>query len=123
MKSILTGLGLMLCCAYVCSCSSEKAPEPSNSACDTMVINSARIYAVIQMNCTNHSCHPGGGAPVVADFSSLAKLKSYINANHSTFALRVTGPNADMPQSQSFPALPRAVRDSIACWVEKGMPD
>lgn len=88
-----------------------------------MSITSARIYAIVQTNCTNRSCHPGGGSPVVADFSSLAKLKAYIGSNGSTFRTRVTGPNADMPQSMGFPALPGAVRDSIACWMDKGMPD
>lgn len=123
MRSILTGLGVILCCAYVWSCSSEKGPEPSNAACDTVMVTSARIYAIIQANCTNQNCHPGGGAPVVADFSTLAKFKSYISSNSANFKLRVTSANADMPQSQGFPPLPQAVRDSIACWVDKGMPD
>lgn len=123
MRSFLTGLGFILCCAYAWSCSSEKAPEPSNTACDTMMVTSARIYAIIQASCTNFNCHPGGGSPVVADFSSLAELKSYIGSHGADFRLRVTSANADMPQSQGFPPLSRAVRDSIACWMEKGMPD
>lgn len=123
MRSFLTGLGFIFCCAYAWSCSSEKAPEPSNAACDTMMVTSARIYAIIQASCTNFNCHPGGGSPVVADFSSLAGLKSYIGSHGADFRLRVTSTNADMPQSQGFPPLPRAVRDSIACWIEKGMPD
>ena len=92
-------------------------------ACDTVLVTSARIYAIIQANCTNQNCHPGGGAPVIADFSTLANFKSYISSNSTNFKLRVTSANADMPQSQGFPPLPRAVRDSIACWVDKGMPD
>jgi hypothetical protein len=123
MKSILTGLGFMLCCAYIWSCSSEKGPEPLNSACENMSITSARVYAIVQTNCSNRGCHPGGSSPGVADFSSLAKLKTYISSNGSTFRTRVTGPNADMPQALGFPALSTAVKDSIACWVDKGMPD
>lgn len=124
MKSFLTGLSVVLICAGYAACTSEQAPKPGNTVdCDNTVVTSARIYQIVQQNCTNRSCHPGGGAPIVADFSSLAKLKSYISSNTNSWRLRVTDLNADMPQSQSYPALPRAVRDSIACWVNKGMPD
>ena len=113
----LTGCGLA-------ACTSEQAPEPETpSACASVDIKSARVYAIVQQNCTNRSCHPGAGSPLIADFSTLAKLKSYIATNGASWATRVTGPNADMPQSMSFPPLPRAVRDSIACWVSNGMPD
>lgn len=124
MRKLLMAMGVILCCAYVWSCTSEQAPQPQTvSKCDTLNVTSARVYAIVQQNCTNRSCHPGGGAPAVADFSTLAKLKTYISANGSAFRARVTGPMADMPEFMGFPALPRAVRDSIGCWVEKGMPD
>ena len=124
MKSFLTGFGVVLICIGYAACTSEQAPKPGSSVnCATTDVKSARIYEIIQQNCTNRSCHPGGGAPIIADLSSLAKLKSYITANGNSWRLRVTDLNADMPQSQSYPALPRAVRDSIACWVNKGMPD
>ncbi|MGN6511490.1 MAG: hypothetical protein ACTHLD_18635 [Chitinophaga sp.] len=114
---ILTGISLA-------ACTSEQAPEPvTPSNCASVDVKSARIYTIVQENCTNRSCHPGSGSPLLADFSTLAKLKSYISANGASWTLRVTSQNADMPQSQSFPALPRAVRDSIACWVSNGMPD
>ncbi len=87
-------------------------------------ITSARMYAIIQENCTNHvpairiwlSC-------CCADFSTLAKLKTYVNGNEAMFRLAGNGPNADMPQVMAYPALSRATRDSIACWTGKGMPD
>ncbi|UYQ93213.1 hypothetical protein MKQ68_24325 [Chitinophaga horti] len=117
--------GLLLLWVIYSACTADKAPKPEAPivACDTATITSARIYAIVQQNCTNYACHPGGGAPSAANFSSQANLKAYINANKGLFAARVTAANADMPQSQGFPALPRAVRDSIACWISKGMPD
>lgn len=121
MKQLLTGLVFILCYG----CTSEKGPAPSDiqANCDTVLVTSTRMYAIIQENCTNRNCHPGSGTPAVADFSTLAKLKTYINANGAMFRLRVTGLNADMPQVMGFPQLSRSTRDSIACWVGKGMPD
>jgi hypothetical protein len=117
--------GMLLLWLVYSACTSEQAPKPEdkNFACDTAVITSPRMFAVIQRNCTVFGCHPGSNSPIAANFSSLANLKSYINDNGGTFAERVTGPNADMPQSQGMPELPKAVRDSIACWISKGMPD
>lgn len=124
MKSFLTGLGIMMICAGYVACTSEKAPQPGTTvSCENTVVTSARIYAIVQQNCTNRSCHPGGSSPLNADFSSLAKLKNYITTNGTTWRQRVTDAAADMPQSVGYPALPRPVRDSIACWVNKGMPD
>lgn len=123
MQRLLNNLIFLSVCGLA-ACTSEQAPEPAApSACASVDIKSARVYTIVQENCTNRSCHPGGGAPLGADFSTLAKLKSYITANGTAWTMRVTGPNADMPQSQSFPPLSRAVRDSIACWVSNGMPD
>lgn len=121
MKQLLTGLVFIFCIG----CTSEKGPAPASTQvdCNTAVITSARMYAIIQENCTNRACHPGSGSPVLADFSTLAKLKTYVNGNEAMFRLRVTGPNADMPQVMGYPALSRATRDSIACWIGKGMPD
>lgn len=124
MKSFVTGLGVMLICTGYVACTSEKAPEPGTTvSCENTVVTSARIYAIVQQNCTNRSCHPGGSSPLIADFSTLAKLKSYIATNGTSWRLRVTGPSADMPQFTGYPPLTRATRDSIACWVEKGMPE
>lgn len=117
--------GILLTCLVYSACTSEQAPKPAdkNFACDTAVITSARIYAIIQQNCTNYSCHPGGGSPARANFGTLGSLKSFITTNRNDFMLRATDRGADMPQSQGFPELPQAVRDSIACWISKGMPD
>ncbi|RPE14000.1 hypothetical protein EGT74_10955 [Chitinophaga lutea] len=124
MKSFLTGLAVLLTCAGYVACTSEQAPKPGTSVnCATTVVTSARIYAIVQQNCTNRNCHPGSGAPLNADFSSLAKLKSYISNNGTSWRARVTDLTADMPQFMGYPALSRATRDSIACWVNKGMPD
>ncbi len=114
----------LLAACLLAACTSEQAPEPTaNNECSTVNVNTARIYEIVQQNCTNRSCHPGTGSPLISDFSTPAKLKSYISANGASWTFRVTGTNADMPQSQGYPALSRAVRDSIACWVSKGMPD
>lgn len=105
------------------SCKSEKAPPREEiESCDTAVITSARIYAIIQQNCTDRACHPGGSSPSYADFSTLDLLKTYIRANGTTFEARVTGAEADMPQYSGYPPLSGSVRDSIACWIKKGMP-
>src|ERR1043165_9541096 len=121
MKRLLINLIFLTGCSLA-ACTSEQAPEPATpSACGSVDIKSARVYTIIQENCTNRSCHPGTGSPLLAAFSTLAKLKSYITANGASWALRVTSQNADMPQSQSFPPLSRATRDSIACWVNNGM--
>ncbi len=117
-------LPVLLAACLLTACTSEQAPEPtSNTDCATVDVKTARIYELVQQHCTNRSCHPGTGSPLLADFSTPVKLKSYITANGASWAFRVTASNADMPQSQGYPALSRAVRDSIACWVSKGMPD
>ncbi|MCK7559105.1 hypothetical protein MKQ70_30680 [Chitinophaga sedimenti] len=117
--------GILLLWLVYSACTSEQAPKPGASvvACDTAHITSGRMYTLIQQHCTNFNCHPGGGAPARANFGTLASLKTFINNNRSLFADKVTGPTADMPQSQGFPALSREVRDSIACWINNGMPD
>ncbi|MGX5818523.1 hypothetical protein ACWKWU_10025 [Chitinophaga lutea] len=108
----------------IAACTSEQAPAPGPSVdCATTNITSTRVFTLVQQNCSSRGCHPGGSSPNGSDFSTLAKLKSYITANGDMWRLRVTGPQADMPQSQNYPELPRTVRDSIACWVQKGMPD
>src|SRR5687768_14431933 len=61
MKSFLTGLGIMMICAGYVACTSEQAPKPGTTvSCENTVVTSARIYAIVQQNCTNRSCHPGG---------------------------------------------------------------
>ncbi|WP_341841715.1 hypothetical protein [Chitinophaga caseinilytica] len=122
-KHLWTMPALLALC-ILAACTSEQAPEPTTSAdCSTVNVTTARMYEIVQQNCTNRNCHPGTGSPLNADFSTPAKLKSYISANGASWTFRVTGAGADMPQSQGYPPLPKAVRDSIACWVNKGMPD
>lgn len=123
MNKSLLPLSLAL---LIYSCTAEKAPAPdtgSVTACDTAKISSGYVIAAIQTNCTSRSCHPGGNSPAVADFSTPEKLRSYINGHEELFRERVTGPQADMPQSQLFPALRSSMRDSIGCWISNGMPD
>ncbi|WP_143304539.1 hypothetical protein [Chitinophaga vietnamensis] len=117
-------LFLFLGCLLV-ACKNEEAPKPSSGAvdCSTAKITTAYAYAVVQANCTNRGCHPGGNSPSVADFSTSDKLKAYINGKRAIFESMVTGPQADMPQSQGFPALSQGMKDSLACWIGHGMPD
>lgn len=108
------------------ACKNEEAPAPAKPGdkfdCSTAKITTAYAYAVIQANCTDRFCHPGGNSPANADFSTPEKLKSYISGRRAVFALRVTSAQADMPPG-GFPALSAGMRDSIACWIEHGMPD
>ncbi|CAL1521581.1 hypothetical protein [Chitinophaga sp. MM2321] len=112
-------------CILMTACKNEQAPAPATGAIDCSVakITTAYVFGVVQANCTDRKCHPGGNSPVIADFSTTDKLKGYISTQRAIFLLRVTSPQADMPQSQLFPALSRGMRDSIACWVGHGMPD
>ncbi|RAJ04106.1 hypothetical protein LX64_02984 [Chitinophaga skermanii] len=122
MKRLLS-IGL-LCSMVIYACTNTEAPEPAKplTACDSADIRAARIYEIISTSCVNRSCHPGGGTPARADFSSLQKLENYITANPSFFATRVTSATADMPQIMGYQPLSAAVKDSIACWISKGMP-
>jgi hypothetical protein len=115
---ILTG------CCWLFACKNEEAPKPATGEfdCSTAKITSSYAVALLQTNCSNRGCHPGGGPPN-ANFSTAANIKAYVTANAATFAARVTGPNADMPQSKGFPALSQAAKDSLACWINHGMPD
>lgn len=122
MKTALFPLVLML---FVYSCTAEQAPAPdpgiSPTACDTAVITSAYIMTTISSKCTNGACHKGTGNFVVSDFSTLAKLKTYLSTNEALFRERVTGPNADMPpRGEKFS---QGTRDSINCWLSHGMPE
>lgn len=114
-----------MACVLLAACKNEQAPAPVSGGldCDAAHITTATVFATIQANCTSRGCHPGGFSPAVADFSTEAKLKAYINTNRAVFEARVTGPQADMPQSMSFPALSQGLKDSIACWIAKGLPD
>jgi hypothetical protein len=107
------------------ACKNDKAPAPVSGGinCDVAKITTSYVLAAVQANCTSRNCHPGGNSPVVADFSTADKLKGYINTHRSLFELRVTGPQADMPQSQVYPPLSQGMKDSIACWIAHGLPD
>ncbi|MBO9729272.1 MAG: hypothetical protein J7623_11605 [Chitinophaga sp.] len=115
----------LLICLVFAACKNEQAPPPVSGGinCDAAKITTSYVLGVVQANCTSRNCHPGGSSPVVADFSTADKLKGYINTHRSTFDLRVTGPQADMPQSMGFPALSQGMKDSIACWIAHGLPD
>ncbi|MEC5148268.1 hypothetical protein [Chitinophaga sp. 212800010-3] len=115
----------LLACILLGACKNEQAPAPVSGGvnCGTGGIKTSYVSAAISANCTSRGCHPGGNSPAVADFSTPDRLKAYINAHRVVFELRVTGPQADMPQSQSFPPLTQGMKDSIACWLANGMPD
>lgn len=108
---------------YAMACKNEQAPAPQvKTACDTAKIFTSYAVAVIQSNCTSKGCHPGGNSPAAANFSSADRIKAYIAAKPGIFAQRVTGPQADMPPA-AFTALSQGAKDSLACWVNHGMPD
>ncbi|WP_143159818.1 hypothetical protein [Chitinophaga jiangningensis] len=110
-------------CLYAMACKNEQAPAPQvKTACDTAKIFTSYAVAVIQANCTSRGCHPGGNAPAAANFSTAQGIKAYITARPNIFAERVTGPQADMPPA-AFKALSQGTKDSLACWVNHGMPD
>lgn len=123
-KPMRTALLPVLVLLFVYSCTAEQAPAPepgiTPTACDTAVITSAYIMTTISTSCTNGACHKGTGNFVVSDFSTLEKLKTYLNGNEALFRERVTGPNADMPPRGK---LSEGKRDSINCWLNHGMPD
>lgn len=122
MKASLVPVWLMLI-AYGCTAEQAPAPDPGiqPTACDTAVISSAYIMTAMHDKCTSRGCHAGTGNFVVSDFSTLAKLKTYLGANEALFKERVTGPNADMPPGPN--KLSQGMRDSIDCWLSHGMPD
>ena len=120
--NLLPALLLLL----ACSCTAEQAPAPDPgitvTACDTAVITSAYVMTTIADNCTSRGCHKGTGATAASDFSTYAKLKSYLDANEALFRSRVTSVDADMPPG-SFPKLSQGTRDSINCWISHGKPE
>ncbi|NSL88937.1 hypothetical protein ECE50_018995 [Chitinophaga sp. Mgbs1] len=109
--------------ALITSCKNEQAPAPVSGGldCSKAKIDSSYVAAAIRTNCTSRGCHRGG-ASTIPDFSSALKLKQFINNKPAVFALRVTGPQANMPP-QRFPPLSQGMKDSLACWVARGMPD
>ena len=108
------------------ACKNDKAVAPAPSGgfnCDAAKITTPYVLAALQANCTSRNCHPGGNSPAVANFTTADNIKGYINTHRALFELRVTGPQADMPQSQVYPPLSQGMKDSIACWIAHGLPD
>ena len=122
MRSYILSALLLGIVAY--SCKSEEAPAPDTgprpTGCDTVQVNAAYVMTVIQTNCTSKGCHPGGNSPAEANFSSLNGVRSFISDNEDIFRLRALSDNADMPP---MGRLRKGMRDSIGCWISKGMPD
>lgn len=120
MRTYLLLLGLLALIIY--SCTNKEAVEPNTgpepTACDSMTITSADVYGVITTRCTG--CHSGSTAPAGADFSTLTKFRSFVSANNATFRQRVLSAQADMPPRGP---LRQTLRDSISCWIDKGMPE
>ncbi|WP_298736327.1 hypothetical protein [uncultured Chitinophaga sp.] len=120
MKTYLVLLGLLAVTMYSCTNKEAAAPDtgPEPSGCDAVVINSSDVYATISSRCT--SCHSGPTAPLGADFSTKAKFVSFVSANTTIFRLRVLSAQADMPPGGQ---LRQSLRDSISCWIDKGLPE
>ncbi|MBC9911442.1 hypothetical protein [Chitinophaga varians] len=108
------------------ACKNEQAPAPvipnEGLDCQKARIVTTYAYQAIQVNCTSRGCHTGAIPRGRADFSTPDNLKAYITASRAVFTQRVTSAQADMPPSR-FPALSKGMKDSLACWIEKGMPD
>lgn len=120
MRTYLLLLGLLAMTIYSCTNKEAAAPDtgPEPSGCDLVTITAADVYATISARCAG--CHRGATAPNGADFSTQTKFLSFVSANTTTFRLRVLSAQADMPPSG---ALRQSLRDSISCWIEKGMPE
>jgi hypothetical protein len=120
MKTYLLLLGLLAVTIYSCTNKEAAAPDtgPEPSGCAAVVINSTDVYATISARCTG--CHRGATPAGGADFSTQTKFMSFVAANTTTFRLRVLSAQADMPPSG---ALRQSLRDSISCWIDKGMPE
>jgi hypothetical protein len=120
MKTYLLLITLLTVAVYSCTNKEAIAPDsgPQTGDCDSKQIPAAYVYGIIQSNCTR--CHSGSTAPAGADFSTLEKFRNFINGNEAEFRLRVTSAQADMPPRG---ALGAGVRDSINCWISKGMPE
>ena len=120
MRTYLLLLGLLALTIY--SCTNKEAVKPSTgpepTACDSMTVTSTDVYAVITSRCAG--CHKGSTAPAGADFSTLAKFTSFVSSNNAVFRQRVLSSQADMPPSGP---LRQTLRDSISCWIDKGMPE
>jgi cytochrome c5 len=121
MRTYLLLLGLLAVTVYSCTNKEAAAPDtgPVPSGCDAVEITAADVYAVITSRCTG--CHSGSTAPKGADFSTLNKFKSFVSSNEATFRLRALSAQADMPPNGG--PLRQSLRDSISCWIEKGMPE
>ncbi len=121
MRTYLLLFSLLAVAVFGCTNKEAAAPDtgPVSGDCSTKQITSAYVYGLVSRTCLG--CHSGATAPLGADFNTLAKFKSFISNNETVFRLRVTGPQADMPQGSG--PLPQAVRDSISCWISNGMPE
>jgi hypothetical protein len=107
------------------ACKNEQAPAPVSGGvnCDVAKITTPYVLAAMQANCTSRNCHPRGNSTTLANFTTAEKLKAYINTNRAVYELRVTSPQADMPQAMGYPPLSQGMKDSIACWIAHGLPD
>lgn len=119
-KTYLLLMALLAVAVYGCTNKEAVAPDtgPQTGDCDAKQIPAAYVYGIVQSTCLG--CHSGSTAPLGADFSTLEKFKGFISNNETVFRLRVTSPQADMPQGGTLSA---GVRDSISCWISKGMPE
>lgn len=121
MRTYLLLLGLLAVTIYSCTNKEAAAPDtgPEPSGCDAVVITSTDVYATISSRCTG--CHRGATPAGGADFSTQNKFLSFVSANTTTFRLRVLSAQADMPPIGG--PLRQSLRDSISCWIDKGMPE
>ncbi|HVI46920.1 MAG TPA: hypothetical protein VM802_18720 [Chitinophaga sp.] len=108
-------------CLLVLSCKNEQAPapvkpvDPNKVDCSKAKINTSYVLGAIKTNCTDRGCHR-------SMFSTPEGLKGYIGTKRETFEQRALSEQATMPPAR-FPRLSQGMKDSIACWIGRGMPD
>ena len=97
------------------ACMNEKGPLPKKVvvACDTPVLYTATIKAIIDTKCATAGCHDGLSQD---DFKSYAAVKLRVdNGELRNRALTLK----DMPQVGS-PALTDDEMTQIDCWIKQG---
>lgn len=124
---MINGKWICLFLVVFVACTSEKAPRPAvdlpgGDRCDNITVSATYVEATVRQYCTNPGCHRPGGPASAFDFTTMGGLRGYINGNRDAFRQRVTSQNPTMPPAGSnLP--PRAFRDSIECWISKGLPE
>lgn len=117
-RHVFTSIMIMFSLILINSCSKSSDTTPvTPTTCTLSVSFSSNIKRILDVNC--NSCHaPGSG-----NAAALAKWTydgTYSSAFNNRININGQVSAGLMPQSGG---LPQPVRDSIACWVNKGAPN